>query len=372
MTRKSDVAQGLDALLKDLLRQKEEYERTVAKCGIIGRTGTGKSSLLNAITGQKLAKTGASRETTKKATEYIHGGMSLWDLPGCGTDNFRTEEYVRKLDLNSYDFFIFVTADRFTKDDIVVLGQLADLGKLCFIVRNRFDQALANAEHDDGNPDERTLRVEITEDVRSSLRPARVNKIYMVSARKPAHYDLPELIKDIQTSFTGAKRLRVENDLAAWSEAALDTKRLNALRIVSWYAGLAAANGLNPVLGLDISVDLTLLATLSKEVSKVYGLSEEQERYWADLLKSPHGQAVVQRAVALSAKYGTEKAITQILKAIGKREIPKAMSKYIPFLGLIIGAGAGYALTYNFGSSLVDDYHDIAKSLLAELAQRTA
>jgi len=367
MAKPSSAEKGLNALLNELIKQKHEYEKTVAKCGIIGRSRTGKSSLINAITGQKLARTGPAVETTLEPTEYPHGGLSLWDLPGCGMQRFPTSDYVRKFGLDAYDFFIFVTADGFYADDGQVLSDLLARRKPCFIVRNKFDQVLENAKHDDVPCDEVWLRDQVTEDIRKQLHPASVGRVYLVSARKPASYDLPELLFDIQNSFTGLKRLRIENDLAAWSEAALEKKRANAMTIVSWYAGLAAANGLNPVPGLDVSVDVALLRQLAIEVSVIYGLSEEQKNFWEGLVKGPHGQAVMQRVVALTAKYGAEQAVVQVLKAIGKREVPKTVAKYIPFIGQVLAAGAGYALTYNFGSSLVDEYHEMATALLHEV-----
>lgn len=367
MTKQALVGKGLNDLLDELVRQKKEYETTVAKCGLIGRSRTGKSSLINAITGQKLARTGPTVEVTLEPKEYRHGGLSLWDLPGCGMQRFPTSEYVKKFGLERYDFFIFVTADGFYADDGEVLSALAKQGKPCFIVRNKFDQVLENAEHDGVPSDVDWLRDQVTADIRKQLHPATLKRVYMVSARKPASYDLPDLLADIEDSFTGLKRVRIENDLAAWSEAALQRKRANAMKLVSWYAGVAAANGLNPVPGLDVSVDLAVLRQLSKEVSSLYGLTEEQKQFWEGLLKSPHGQAVMQRVVALTAKYGAEQAIVQVLKAIGKRELPKALAKFIPFIGQLLAAGAGYALTYNFGWSLVDEYHEMAATLLKEV-----
>jgi hypothetical protein len=359
---------GIAKLLADFARQKEEYEHARVKCGFVGRSGVGKSSLINAITGEKLAPVGFAKETTVEPHEYLHRGLVLVDLPGCGTDRFPTSHYVPNLDLASYDLFIFVTELRFFQDDKIVYSQLAnDLKKPCFLVRNKFDLALADAAYDRHNLGEAECKAAIEQNIRENLAPLDIKKMYIVSARQPADYDLPSLLNDIQDSFSGMKKLRLENDLAAWSRQALSKKRDNAMRIATWYAGMAALNGLNPVIGLDVSVDLGILRRLSREVAEIYSLTKEQEEYWSNLLKGPHGRAVLQKTVALTLKYGTESAIASILKAIGKREVPKTFAKLIPFAGQALACAAGAGITYTFGRGLVDEYHEMAEEILADL-----
>ena len=368
MPSQKDNESGIAKLLSDFARQKEEYESTKVKCGFVGRSGVGKSSLINAITGEKLAPVGFAKETTVEPHEYLHRGLVLVDLPGCGTERFPTKDYVAKLNLSDYDLFIFVTELRFFQDDKTVYSQLAsDLNKPCFLVRNKFDLALADAAYDGHHLTEAESKDAIERNIRENLAPLDVKKVYMVSARRPSHYDLPSVLDDIQDSFDGMKKLRLENDLVAWSKAALLRKRENAMRITSWYAGMAALNGLNPVLGLDVTVDVGILRRLSREVAEIYSLTKEQEEYWSNLLKGPDGRAVLQKTVALTLKYGTESAIASILKAIGKREVPKAFAKFIPFAGQALACAAGAGITYTFGKGLVDEYHEMAEEILADL-----
>jgi small GTP-binding protein len=360
---------GLAALLKEFTQQKQEYENTKVKCGIVGRSGVGKSSLINAITGEKLAPVGFGKETTIEAHEYSHRGLILVDLPGCGTARFPTGEYVNKLKLSEYDLFIFVTELRFFEDDKIVYSQLTtDLKKPCYFLRNKFDLALADAAHDGNDLTEAEVKAHIESNIRENLALDGATKIYMVSARRPAHYDLPALLDDIREAFDGMKKVRLENDLAAWSKQALERKRANAMRITSWYAAAAALNGLNPVIGLDITIDLSILRQLATEVAQIYSLTAEHEDYWRGMLKGPHGHAVMQKAVSLSFKYGTEAAITSIVKAIGKSEVPKVFAKLIPFLGQALACGAGLGLTYNFGRGMVNEYHQMAEEILAEMS----
>jgi len=365
-----DLSSGLSQLLEEFTRQKREYENTKIKCGLVGRSGVGKSSLINAITGEKLAPVGFGKETTVAPHSYTHGGLELVDLPGCGTERFPTSTFVEALQLRTYDFFIFLTELRFFQDDKTVFSQISQqLGKPCFLVRNKFDQALADAAYDEANLTEAQVREQIERNMRENLRPLTVDKVYMVSARRPAHYDLPQLLDDVRSSFVGMKRIRLDNDLTIWSANALAAKRENAMRITTWYAGAAALNGLNPIPGLDVSVDLGLLKKLSNEIARIYSLTKEQEDYWRGMLKGPHGQAVMQKAFALTLKYGTEAAITSILRAVGRTEIPKVFAKFIPVAGQMFASVAGAGLTYRYGKNLVDEYHEMAEQLLQELSR---
>lgn len=78
---------AIDQIVAEATRQSTEYNSTTIKCGIIGLSGAGKSSLINAIAGQKIAQTG-STETTMEAQSYINKGIEYVDLPGCGTQKW--------------------------------------------------------------------------------------------------------------------------------------------------------------------------------------------------------------------------------------------------------------------------------------------
>ena len=363
----SDTEKTLRDFLAQFAKKKAEYEATQIKCGIVGRSGVGKSSLMNAIVDKKLAPVGSSKETTLEAQEYIHRGLMLVDLPGCGTKTYPTTTYVEQLSLKSYDFFIFATDARFFEDEATVYDTLTtQLKKPCFLTRNKFDLTLSNAKEDDSPLTEAELKQEIEDDIRKNLAPQTVERIYMVSSRKPTMYDLPVLLDDITKAFSGMKRMRLENDLAALSREALEQKKRNALQVAAWYAGGAALNGLNPIPGLDVAIDVALLIKMVYDVSAIYNITPEQQSYWAKMLGDPQGVVLMTKMIGLMSKYGTEAAIAIALKTLGKQEVTKVFKYIVPFIGALVASGAGYYLTYNFGASVVEEYHAMAEELLAE------
>ncbi|GAH45334.1 unnamed protein product, partial [marine sediment metagenome] len=73
----ADIA-GLDRIetesAGDLFR---EADRRPLLVGLFGGTGVGKSSLLNRLAGQQIAKTGVTRPTSIQATMYVHRSQTL-------------------------------------------------------------------------------------------------------------------------------------------------------------------------------------------------------------------------------------------------------------------------------------------------------
>ena len=95
----------IQELIEEIQRMKEEFEKAEVRCGIIGLSGCGKSSLINAIAGERIAEVGAYKDTTSEPQEFSHGGIVFVDLPGCGTKEWPQGSYIRKLGLMSYDLF---------------------------------------------------------------------------------------------------------------------------------------------------------------------------------------------------------------------------------------------------------------------------
>ena len=76
---------------------------------VVGQSGSGKSSYINTIRGihdhkhPGNAKTDIVECTTEPARYDFPGNImvTMWDLPGAGTANFRASEYATKMDFPS-------------------------------------------------------------------------------------------------------------------------------------------------------------------------------------------------------------------------------------------------------------------------------
>ncbi len=350
-------------------RKIEEFENTRVNCALIGTSGSGKSSLTNAIVGEKIAAVGVT-ETTNQPQSVTHKGIVFTDLPGCGTKTWPRDSYVSDLGLGQYDCLLLITADRLTENDVFLHRELERMGKHCFILRNKMDLAVADAAHDNNLSEEETLR-QVEEDIRRQLTPDAPQRIYLTSAREPARFDLKQLLVDISETLNGSKQDRFVADMAAYGREALKKKREVALRQVPLYAGLSAANGLNPIPGVDVAADVGLLVKLAKAIAEVYGLTDKRMEYVAKLLGPRALAPLLAKATQFAAKYFAKQGILLLLKRIAARTTAKHVSKWVPFVGPLVSAGIGWKATFMLGEQLVDEAEAILSDIQDESIRET-
>jgi len=356
-------------------RKIEDFEKTIVHCGIIGVSGSGKSTLLNAIAGEKIAETDVI-ETTFERQDYKHGGIIFSDLPGCGTENWPRDTYIEKLQLLAYDCFFLVTADRFRDHDISLFRELSSHGKKCFVIRSQFDLTILKSSFDKKDIDveerESILRKKIYDNIESQLKDSCPQKIYLTSGHHPTKYDLPELLIDIVECLKGLKRQRFTADMATLSKETLQKKSDFLRGRIPFYAGLSAANGLNPVPGLDIAADIGILIQFGKEVLHTYGLSGEQFEFFKRYIRPDKIPILLAKIAQFSAKYVAKEGIIQLFKAFAGRAVAKSAGKWIPFAGPLIAAGIGWQSTFMLAEDLVQEGESLAREILDEIISNSA
>ena len=119
---------------------------------VIGNSGVGKSTFINAIRGLKDAEeeeaAGVSfTEKTVDIRDYPHpnnNSLKFWDLPGVGTDRFPQQTYLVDIDVDYYDFFLLITATRFTENDTWLGNEFSERNKNYFFVRTKIGVDISN------------------------------------------------------------------------------------------------------------------------------------------------------------------------------------------------------------------------------------
>jgi small GTP-binding protein len=164
-------------VLIELARLTQPMPLEGSNVGLFGLTSTGKSTMLNALLGQKVAETGAG-ETTTKITPYKGRKFTLWDVPG------RNDE-VSYLSMEYISFFkglsrrlILIQAT--VRENSSMIKLLDEVGLRYDIVFNKFDKV----EEDEQNEIKKQIRSEV-----EKLGLRGVNKIYFVSAKNPQMFD---------------------------------------------------------------------------------------------------------------------------------------------------------------------------------------
>lgn len=362
----------ISTIVSKLEQEQAEFENATVRCGIIGPSGSGKSSLINAIAGKRIAEVG-SVEQTMEPLSFSREGIEFIDLPGCGTPNWPQSTYIERLGLADLDCFIIVTADRVRESDLYLYHELAEeRGIPGFLARNKVDASITAEARDNGLSEPQVL-----EKLRSNLSeniPSSRGEIYLVSAWHPADWDLPKLISDIASSQKSFKQDRFIASMAAWSQEALDQKRGIAEKITFRHALMSAANGLNPIIGLDVTADVAILTRMVKQINSIYGLEEEQIRFTETILpgikSSPYWAGISQRAMKFSASYLSKTAITAALRRIGTLGAgltSKLLAKYLPLLGYAVASGIGYKMTISFGENYCAEAESESQAILNEV-----
>lgn len=138
--------------IKAIAKIKEYLDRdnnTPLNIAITGESGSGKSSFVNAFRGIDNRADGAAPtgcvETTSVVTQYHHPNypnVKLWDLPGVGTTKFPADQYLKLVGFERFDFFIIISATRFTENDVKLPQEIQKMKKKFYFVRSKIDNDL--------------------------------------------------------------------------------------------------------------------------------------------------------------------------------------------------------------------------------------
>lgn len=99
VTGEQKFNQQQEELEKDLDSRLNEDDLPVANIMVAGITGTGKSTLINAVFGSKMADTGSGRPVTEHIEEYENGDIPIhiWDTVGLELDSEKTKESIKSI-----------------------------------------------------------------------------------------------------------------------------------------------------------------------------------------------------------------------------------------------------------------------------------
>lgn len=133
----------------------------------------------------------------------------------------------------------------------------------------------------------------------------------------------------------------------------LEAIREDCYSSVNRYAILGAANAINPIPGLDISVDAGLCLRMMADMRARFGLSKEAEE------KLRHYDVLVP-LVKKVFDFATKQGVMILLRSFGKRYLGKTTVKYVPFIGQGIAAAAGYGMMRWFARQYIEDCYELA------------
>lgn len=349
------MANYQEDLREQLRRKYEEKEHTVVKIALVGQPGAGKSSVINKLIGKNLFKSGVYTDTTVKSQEASWGALRIVDLPGYDTKQFPFEDWCKQFSVEDYDLYLFVFAGKLHDADGKLFKKFKEWNQSrkhpYFIVRNKEDDIW------DGERTLEELKKEIIEDVYSKVGATDI-KVYFTSCKTGTGFK--KLKNDIFASgIDNVKKDKIIAGFKADSIKDLDRKRAKCLDDINMYAWAVAANALNPIPGVDVSFDLAAFYKMAQEIRESFGLDETViEKYMTVL--GPVGKQLADKVLA----YLTKEGIMWVIKQVAGQYAKKQFVKYIPFVGQVVAACAGFAMTKTLGTYYIDNCFELAKEIL--------
>lgn len=326
-----------------------DLDQEKVKIVLFGQPGAGKSSTINALCGEKMAKTSNQTDTTIDLQIIEHNKLIFIDLPGYGTEKFPAEDFFTKFKPLQYDLFLCLFSGKLHDADVEFFKSVYDLAKPCIFVRNKTDEIY---------DDEKTLK-ESKEDIRCDLaRKIGLSKdkldLVFISARSDLLDGIDELSVIIESKMDEARKEKYIMAIKSYSEKQLLIKKEVCDGYVKKTSYLAVANNLNPLFGVDIAVDLGLLFKMFLDIRSAFQITEK-------IIKE---SSISKSDKNYLASGLTKEGVKMLLKSFGVRYALKSTFKYIPIVGQIVGVPLSYKIVKDAGERYLEICYKVASESL--------
>lgn len=349
-----DLNATIAKVIQDAREALQKEDEVRVRVGLFGQPGAGKSSLINALLGQELAKVGVENDTTTEAKSYEWNGVTLVDLPGYDTKRFPADTYISRFDILDFDLLLCVFDGKFHAADEDLFREIHSNGKIVLFVRTKRD-ALRQPGMTVGE-----LEQKVIDNVATRIGTAQT--VVFVSSLDRTGLDALE--QAISRRLDPAKRNRWVLAAKAYTDKWLAEKNAVCQRRVvkaSLLAGVGGAgSALVPVPGSNLAIDVPIFLNLFDFIRKTYGLTDIDS-----LVKraTPMIAPFVQNVIRFAAKDAIPAFVAQFA---GKTVAETTIGKLVPFVGPAIGGVVGYGAMYWAGKSYLADCHTVAEAILRE------
>ncbi|XP_051019260.1 interferon-inducible GTPase 1-like [Acomys russatus] len=363
--------QGANSAISAALENIDKAQINVA---VTGECGAGKSSFINALRGVGPEEEGAAEEgvveTTMKRTLYKHPKiktLTLWDLPGIGTHNFPPKVYLEKVKFQEYDFFVIVSATRFTKLELDLSKAIRTMSRNFYFVRTKVDIDLENEKK--SKP--RTFdREKILKKIRSYCENTFHDNymdappIFLVSNHDLRSYDFPVLMDTLTKDLPVQKRHIFMLSLPNITDAAIERKRESLKQIVWLEAFKAGVLATVPVVGMLRDSGVEKLKKKLNHYRDSFGVDDESLEFLAKDAKVPGEQ--LKRS--LKSPYLLE---TKRNETLGEKLL-KLLEMFASANGGLLATGLYFTKTYYLQLLFLDTVTEDAKFLLQVTFKKTS
>jgi len=271
--------------LKNRVNHLDSNELPTANIIVAGITGTGKSTLINAVFGKEMAKTGTGRPITAHIDDYATPDIPIriWDTVGLELDSDKTEKSIRDIretianKTSSKDPFdrihaiwycISASGNRYQGAELNFIKSLHSL-KVPFIIvmtkcideerDNEFERIVREINEQNGMGDIEVIQV-IAQDYKTRL--GTIESFGLEQLVKTTTDKLPEFIK---SGFVAAQRIDVVN------------KRIESEKIIVEYIAAAKKGFWDKVMVVNIFTTDKKVRNMTSKIGALYNTVLKEE-----------------------------------------------------------------------------------------------
>uniref|UniRef100_A0A3B4EQF5 IRG-type G domain-containing protein n=1 Tax=Pygocentrus nattereri TaxID=42514 RepID=A0A3B4EQF5_PYGNA len=263
-----------------LQRAQEQIDRLLnvsLNVAVTGESGAGKSTFINAFRNlgnedEGAAETGVN-ETTTEPTPYTHPTMpnvTLWDLPGVGTPNFKAKTYAKAMKFDTYDFFLIISSCRFKENDLI----------------SNIDIDIANEENKRGFNREETLS-KIRRNCEENLTDFGDSKVFLINCRDLTAFDFEELVETLNSELPQHKQDALLLSVPVSSVAILEKKVKIVEKVILGVATVSGGIAVAPVPGLSFACDMVIVGSFFITCYHIFGLDDKSLEKLSERVNKP-------------------------------------------------------------------------------------
>jgi len=346
---------GVTGCLAYFKRKMQQWKEVPLKVGIIGASGVGKSSFINAVRGVKSKTAGAAKvgvtEQTIIPTAYPHPNnkmLTFWDLPGVGTELFPKDRYLDEIKVDSYDCFVIITSSRFTDIDAWLATEIGLRKSHFYFVRSKIATDVWNDKHESGEDhDEQSVLDEIRGSTMDHLKTLGMNdKVFLIDNHFPIRYDFAELEHTIIDNLPKLKRHAMVLTLSAPTQSLIKIKAVELRKRVLLVALASAAVKFIPIPSVGIAFDAILVTSEMDFYYKQFGLDDDSLQQRAELMSVSFDslKKIVKREVPQASGDDLLKKLAKIGEYEDALEVSRALN-WIPLIGALVATPVSFSFT---------------------------
>ncbi|XP_073728828.1 uncharacterized protein [Misgurnus anguillicaudatus] len=352
-----------------LREQFKRLDNVTLHIAVTGSTGAGKSSFINAIRGLKsddknAAPTGVT-ETTMIPTKYAHPTMpnvTFWDLPGTGSPKFKAKKYLKEVRLETYDFFIIISSERFKENDIMLAKAIKERKKIFYFLRSKIDNDI-QAESQRKDFDEQKLLSLIRQDCQRNLSDIGDPYVFLISSFDLHKYDFQALTDTLVNQLTDHKRDALVLSLPVYSSKILEEKINTFMKQTRSAAVASGSIAVAPVPGLSLACDAAILLGFFTKCYYAFGLDDDSVKKLSERVNNPCLKFI--RMSPLVHAIRKKKLSSDVLSTLTSKEAAiKFAWSMVPGVGSKKAVEMSYSTTLGLLQAGLQELADKARQML--------